>query len=142
MFPPDLDISYHLSQGSFFSPNQKMRCQPAFLEDTPKLYKCESPQVLPLSLVLELIPSPHEGHKKKETSLFFIIFPCLKNYFPPPKSYTGRWCGRLGWGQRDTGRMEFVVVWDLLKVLPLSKSFWKAAIPMAGHSLRLQCGET
>ena len=77
----------------------------------------------PFYLSWSLLPVPTKGHKENETSLFFIIFSYLKHLLLPSKSYTRRWYGRLGWGQRDAGRLELVVVWDLLKVLPLSQSF-------------------
>lgn len=118
--------SHHLSQGSFFLIRRDVSLP--FLKTLPSCTN-ESLQFLPLPLVLELTPSPHKGHKENETSLFFIIFSYLKHLLLPSKSYTRRWCVRLGRGQRDAGRLELVVVWDLLKVLPLSQSFCKAAIP-------------
>ena len=92
---PDLDISYHLSQGSFFSPNQKMRCQPAFLEDTPKLYRCESPQVLPLSRAYSL--SPWGAQEKGDIAVLHNIF-LLKKPFPSPKVLYWEmvWAFRMG----------------------------------------------
>lgn len=73
LFPPCLVISPHyLFQGSFSSPNQKMRCQPVPPEDTPKLYN-DFLQVLLFPLVLKLTPHPHEQRKKDERAVLHNI---------------------------------------------------------------------